>query len=208
MIRNLVFDFGGVVVDINWDNAVARFKEIGLKDADIVLDRYKQQGIFLELEEGKIGKNTFSEKLSEMCGRKLSNEELEYAWLGFFNEISLPRLRMLEELHRKYKMCLLSNTNPYVMDWARSDKFSDLGKGLDFYFDKLYMSYMIGVTKPSADIFEYMIKDSGLDPEETLFVDDGLSNIETARSLGFDTLHVTEGNDWTDSIAMLLKSSH
>lgn len=206
MIRNLVFDFGGVVVDLNWDKAVKRFAALGLPNAGNVLDRYKQQGLFLELEEGKISKDEFSERLSEMCGRKLPEEELNNAWLGFFETVSLSKMKVLEELHRKYKMFLLSNTNPFVMDWARSDRFTSEGKGLNFYFDKLYLSYELGITKPDVEIFKKMIEDSGIVPEETLFIDDGSANIEAARSLGFDTLLAVEGTDWIDSLIAVLKS--
>ena len=76
MIKNLVFDFGGVVVDLNWDKAVRHFAELGLPNADKVLDRYKQNGLFLELEEGKITAEEFKKGLEAMCGRELSDEEL------------------------------------------------------------------------------------------------------------------------------------
>lgn len=205
MIRNLVFDFGGVVVDLCWNNAIRRFAEIGLKQADVVLDRYRQQGIFLELEEGKISSGKFMSELSDMCGRQLTVDEVNYAWMGFFEPVSVSKMKILEELHRKYNMYLLSNTNPFVMDWARGSAFSSEGKGLDFYFDRLYLSYEMGVTKPDVEIFRRMIEDSGIVPEETLFVDDGISNIEAARSLGFDTLHAKEGIDWTESLISILR---
>lgn len=207
MIKNLIFDFGGVVVDIYWEEAVKHFKELGLANADVVLDKYKQNGIFLELEEGKIDSEQFRAELSKMCGRELSQEETESGWLGFFKGVPVHRLKTLEQLHRKYKMYLLSNTNPYVMNWARSERFSEMGKGLDYFFDKLYMSYQMGVTKPSLEIFRKMIDDSHIVPEESLFVDDGPANIEAARSLGFDTLLVKEVTDWTETIASLLKTS-
>lgn len=206
MIKNLIFDFGGVVVDIYWDAAVRRFKELGLDNAETVLDRYHQNGLFLELEEGLVDAETFREKLSAMCGRTLSTDEVEHAWLGFFNGVSTAKLKLLEELKRKYKMYLLSNTNPYVMGWARSSRFSEYGKSLDQFFDKLYLSYQIGYTKPDKRIFEAMVADSGILPEESLFVDDGKSNIDTAKSLGFSTLLVEEHADWSDTIAAVLRN--
>lgn len=208
MIKNLVFDFGGVVVDIYWKDAVKEFARIGLGNAGVVLDRYKQNGIFLELEEGKIDQDTFLTRLSELCGGKpVTRDEAEGAWLGFFRTVSEKRMKMLEELHRKYKMFLLSNTNPFVMGWARSTRFTPWGRPLDYYFDKLYLSYKLGVTKPSPEIFQRMIDDAPLLPEETLFVDDGASNIEAARKLGFATLLVEEGEDWTEKIGAALKSN-
>ena len=92
------------------------------------------------------------------------------------------------------------------MGWARSSDFSGDGKGLDYYFDKLYLSYQMGITKPDINIFKRMLEDGNMIPEETLFIDDGLANIEAARSLGLDTLHVIEGEDWTDSLIAVLQS--
>ena len=205
MIRNLVFDFGGVVVDIYWEDAVKEFARLGLPNASQVIDRYKQNGLFLELEEGKINAETFIARFSQMVGRTLTHDEVEAAWLSFFKTVPDARLKMLEELHRKYRMYLLSNTNPFVMGWARSSRFTPSGKSLDYYFDKLFLSYQLGVTKPSPQIFRQMMADVQLSPEETLFIDDGKANTDTARSLGFATLTVNSGDEWTETIASVLR---
>lgn len=205
MIRNLVFDFGGVVVDIYWEDAVKEFARLGLPNASQVIDRYKQNGLFLELEEGKINAETFIARFSQMVGRMLTHDEVEAAWLSFFKTVPDARLKMLEELHRKYRMYLLSNTNPFVMGWARSSRFTPSGKSLDYYFDKLFLSYQLGVTKPSPQIFRQMMADVQLSPEETLFIDDGKANTDTARSLGFATLTVNSGDEWTETIASVLR---
>ncbi len=195
-IKNIVFDFGGVIVDIDRKIAVKRFIEIGLENADELLDAYKQNGIFLELEEGKLDANDFYDALRELAGKNISDERIDYGWFGFFLPVNQGRLDFLLELRKKYKLYLLSNTNPIIMSWARSTNFSETGKPLDDYFDKLYLSYQMGVTKPHPEIFMKMIKDADLNPSETLFIDDGASNVKTAELLGFKTFQPKEGEDY------------
>lgn len=92
MIKNIVFDFGGVIVDIDRDKAVQAFIKLGLTDADSRLDKYHQTGIFQELEEGKLSADEFRKQLGDLCGRELTMEETKQAWLGFFNEVDLRKL--------------------------------------------------------------------------------------------------------------------
>ena len=200
-IRNIVFDFGGVIASIDFDKAVQAFKQIGLKDADRRLDKYHQTEIFQELEEGKLTTMQFQQLLGNLCGRTLNFEETQKAWLGFITEVNLHQLRYIEELHAHYRLYLLSNTNPYIMSWACSEAFSPEGKPLTHYLDRLYCSYQMGYTKPDERIFQRLLEDASILPEETLFVDDGLNNIQAAQKLGMHTLHTVNGKDWCDALS-------
>lgn len=181
------------------------FIRLGVKDADRILDKYHQTGIFQELEEGTLTEEAYRNELGKLCGRTLSWEEVQQAWLGFFTGIDVRKLHYLETLRREgYKLYVLSNTNPYVMGWACSEHFSSEGKPLTAYFEKLYLSYQIGCTKPDRRIFEFMLTDSKMQPEETLFVDDGASNIAAGRELGMYTFQLENGSDWRDELAKLL----
>jgi putative hydrolase of the HAD superfamily len=196
-IRNIIFDLGGVLVTLDRDNAVRRFKEAGLENAEDLLDPYHQKGIFLELEEGKLSQEEFYEAIRKEAGKYISNEAIDYGWFGFLKEVPEYKLEMLEELRKKgYKLYLLSNTNPIVMSWALSPAFSSGGKSLDKYFDKLYLSYQIGCTKPASEIFEELFNDSGIAPAETLFIDDGRANIEMGKKLGMKTYQPLNGEDF------------
>ena len=205
MIKNIVFDFGGVIADIDREQAVQAFIRLGVKDADRILDKYHQTGIFQELEEGTLTEEAYRNELGKLCERTLSWEEVQQAWLGFFTGIDVRKLHYLETLRREgYKRYVLSNTTPYVMGWACSERFSSEGKPLTAYFEKLYLSYQIGCTKPDRRIFEFMLTDSKMQPEETLFVDDGASNIAAGRELGMYTFQPENGSDWRDELAKLL----
>ncbi|MDR0682197.1 MAG: HAD family phosphatase [Dysgonamonadaceae bacterium] len=196
-IRNIVFDLGGVLITLDREKAVRRFKEAGLENAEKLLDPYHQKGIFLELEEGKLSQEEFYEALRKEAGKYISNEAIDSGWFGFLKEVPEYKLDMLEDLReRGYRLYLLSNTNPIVMDWALSSAFSSKGKSLDLYFDKLYLSYQIGCTKPAAKIFEEVFKDSEIIPAETLFIDDGSANIEMGKKLGMKTYQPLNGEDF------------
>ena len=205
MIKNIVFDFGGVIVDIDRDKAVQAFIKLGLADADTRLDKYHQTGIFQELEEGKLSADEFRKQLGNLCGRSLTMEETKQAWLGFFNEVNLNKLDYILELRKSYHVYILSNTNPFVMSWACSPDFSSKKKPLNDYCDKLYLSYQVGHTKPAPEIFEFMVNDCNIIPSETLFVDDGASNIHIGKELGFETFQPKNGEDWREEMTAILQ---
>ena len=195
-----------MIAPISRDKAVEAFIRLGLADADERLDKYHQTGIFQELEEGKLDTEAFQCELGKLCGHKLGYEETQKAWLGFIVGVNPDILACLEELRKHYRLYLLSNTNPYVAGWACSDCFSPEGKPLDAYFDKLYLSYKIGCTKPDERIFRFMMADASLVPSETLFVDDGPGNIEAGRKLGMHTFNPANGADWREDLKNVLQS--
>jgi putative hydrolase of the HAD superfamily len=201
-IKNIVFDLGGVIITLERDEAVHRFKEVGLENAEELLDPYHQKGIFLALEEGKLSKEEFYEAVRKEAGRYISNEAIDYGWLGFLKEVPEYKLKMLEELRKDYKIYLLSNTNPVIFERTLTPAFSQQGKSIDQYFDKMYISYQIGYTKPAPEIFDFMLKDSGMIPSETLFIDDGISNIEMGNKLGFKTYLAKNGEDFRGIFGM------
>ena len=145
-----MFDLGGVIMTIDQPSAVERFKEIGLKDADTRLDPYTQSGIFGDLEEGKITDREFIAELSKLVGRELSYDECKYAWRGYTKEVPMRNIKVLDKLKSMgYRLILISNTNPFMMDWAMSSDFSGDGRPLSAFFDSLYMSYKMKVMKPN-----------------------------------------------------------
>jgi len=195
-IKNIVFDLGGVILTLDRNEAVRRFKQAGLKQAEELLDPYHQKGLFLDLEDGRLTAGEFYDAIRRLAGKYISNEEIDDGWLGFVADTPAYKLEMLEELRKSYKLYLLSNTNPMIMDWALSPRFSAKGKSLDQYFDKLYLSYQIGTSKPDPQIYKYLIEDSGIIPSETLFIDDGKANIEAGKAFGMRVFQAKNGEDF------------
>lgn len=201
MIKTILFDMGGVVITLDQKQAIQRFKALGLHDAEQRLDAYTQQGIFGDLEAGKISDEDFRRELSILVGRELTWDECRHAWMGYCGGVPQRNLEKMAELRKRgYRVVLLSNTNPYMMSWVMSDEFDGKGHSLAYYLDEAYMSYKCGAMKPDPVFFNAVINGEKLVPEDTLFLDDGPRNIEVAKALGIQTLLVNNGEDWTNII--------
>ena len=164
MIKTILFDMGGVLFQIDTDQAKRRFEALGV-DSERYLDAYEQRGIFLDLESGAIGDEEFVSRLSDMVGHPVSKEEARHAWLGYVKEISLDRLNKISDLRPRYRTFLASNTNPFMMDFTESAEFSGDGHGIGHYLNHLYCSYRMGVCKPSAEFFNKILEAEGIKPD-------------------------------------------
>ena len=160
------------------------------------------------MESGRIGVEEFCRYVRKYTGKDLSYEDICWAWFGFIGGVPQYKLDYILKLREKYQVYLLSNTNPIIqLEWAQTKEFTPAGRPLNDYFDKLYLSYEIGVTKPDREIFDRMVLDSGIKPEETLFVDDGKNNIVVGQELGFHTYQPLNGEDWRGRLDEILSKS-
>jgi putative hydrolase of the HAD superfamily len=204
MIKNIIFDLGGVIVDLDHDCAVRRFKDLGIADAEKLVDPYEQKDFFLDFENGRLDLPAFCRKLSLYVGREMLMEDVAHAWMGFIVAVPQYKLDYIAGLRKKYTVCLLSNTNPVVMGWARTGSFSEAGRPVTDYFDKIYASYEIGITKPDRRIFEHVLNDNVFLSCETLFVDDGEKNVIVGKSLGMEIYKPENGEDWREALDRIL----
>ena len=203
-IHNIAFDLGGVVLALSYEQAVRRFEEIGLANARQHLDAFEQKGIFGDLESGRISPEDFRRELSKLIGREVTMDDCYQAWHGYVDHVPKRNLEAILRLREQgYKVCLLSNTNPFMMQWAEKD-FDGDGHPISYFFDALYLSYECKVMKPRREIFEMMLKGQQALPEETLFIDDGPRNVEVAKSLGMETLCPQNNEDWIAPLMNLL----
>lgn len=205
MIKDIVFDFGGVLIEIDTANALRKFNSLGLETPEKYLNSYKQEGAFYALENGDIDANEFVKELSELCNRELSYNDAYEGWMGFVVKVQNEYLQWLQRLRPRYRLSILSNTNPFLQGWARSSAFTPDGKSLDDLFDKLFLSYLMRCSKPSEEIYLKMLSEGNMKAEETLFVDDGAKNIEAARNLGINVLQVKNGEDWRPALIKYLE---
>lgn len=207
MIQLLAFDMGGVIMEIDPQQALRRFQEIGLTDAATYLDPYSQKGFFGDFEGGRYSAEEFRTMLSDVVGRELTHEECAYGWLGYRVGQSQANLDKVQELRRRgYRVVLLSNTNPYMMDFARSTAFDGGHHGITHYFDKLYLSYEMRLSKPSTEIFERMLEEEGVSAAQTLFIDDSPRNVAAAAALGIKTMQPATADAWPAEIDALLET--
>ena len=197
-IKNIAFDLGGVVLALSLEGAIRRFEKMGLTDARQRLDAFQQRGVFADLESGRIDKEEFRQEMCRLIGREVTMQECYDAWHGYVDHVPQRNLNVLQQLRQKgYKVCLLSNTNPFMTMWTESPAFDGHGHPMSHYFDHLYLSYECGVMKPSPSIFHMMLEGQDALPEETLFIDDSTVNVQAAQTLGIHTLCPQNNEDWT-----------
>ena len=140
MIKNLIFDLGGVIMTIDQNEALRRFKELGVADIERRLDPYTQTGIFGDVEEGKVTAEEFRVELSRIVGRTLSFDDCKYGWLGYRKEVPQRNLDALRRLRGEgYRLLLLSKTNPVKMGWALTKEFDGRpGSTGDYFFASFF----------------------------------------------------------------------
>ena len=206
MIKDIVFDFGGVLTTIDTDRALARFNELGLANPKDYINSYCQKGPFFALENGDIDAGEFCDELGKLCKRSITYDDAKYAWCGFITEVHESFLEFLQPLRSTCRLSVLSNTNPFIQGWARSPQFTSCGKSLDDYFDMLFLSYCMKCSKPGEEIYRKMLADGGMVAGETLFIDDSDKNLEAAARVGIKTLKVENGEDWRGKMLQFLGS--
>lgn len=198
---------GGVIFRQDSEEAFRRFREAGL-DPEKYMGAFGQKEFFLDVENGKIDADTFCRKMAEASGREhVSWEEAQHCWLGFLKDVPVERLHYLLELKKHYHVCLLSNTNPFMMSFTRSSKFSSDGKPISFYFDTLFCSYEMKAYKPDSEIFIKALDTDKMIADETLFLDDSMKNIVAAQRLGLQTLYIKTNEDWRDRLTLVLQQN-
>lgn len=207
-IKNIWFDQSGVLLDFNSVmEPVSRFHKLGFRDAEQYLGPYGQKDFVLQLERGEITPDEFMDILRRKTGREdLTYEEVEYAWLGFVSQPTPQMLEFLKELRQNYKICLMSNTNAIVQGWVRSPRFTPDGHSIYDYFDHLFVSNELHDYKPAPSIYLKALEKGNMKPEETLFIDDSMKNVEGARSVGINAIYVTSSSEVIDAIRSYLEA--
>ena len=196
-IKTVIFDLGGVLYDLDRNRCVYALEQIGLSNVNDLLSDYKQSGIFQQLEEGRIDRDTFYDKVRELAENNTSNESIKAAWDLFLVEIPQYKLDMVEKLRARFQIFMLSNTNEIHFNSEIPNAFLKNGKTINDYFDRLYLSYQMHASKPHRNIFELMISDSGIVPLESLFIDDSSENIRVASEMGFKTYLAKPNEDFS-----------
>jgi glucose-1-phosphatase len=201
-VRNIIFDFGGVILPVDPMAFAAGLMELGCTDVLAVHERFMSEHVYSRFEKGEMSPGEFRMMLRRGLPNHATDEQLDQAWNLILGEIPPYRVRFLESLKPEYRTFLLSNTNKIHYDRYQEQFRETFGySSLDNLFEKAYYSFHLGLYKPDPAIFKFVLNDSGLKPEETLFVDDYASNIEAAMKLGLQTIHLEEGMEVVDIFA-------
>ena len=197
-ITTLIFDLGGVIVDLDWDRCVENFNKTGVNNMDSLISTTLQRGFILGYERGEISTDDFRAEVRNYTEAELSDQEINDAWTSLLVGVPDEKLQLLLDLKKKYRIFMLSNTNELSFEFCKDNFFSKNGYSMEDYFDKSYLSYKMNMNKPDPEIFETLLKDAGLKAEECLFLDDGIHNIKTASELGFQTEYIKPYSDITE----------
>lgn len=205
MIKNLLFDLGGVIMDIERQRCVDAFSALGLKNADSYFGEYGQHGPFLALERGDLSVEQFHDAFRPNMPTGTTDAMIDEAFCKFLIGIPVERLRALAQLHSRYKIYLLSNTNKIMWDAVILDEFKKDGHDINYYFDGVVTSFRANALKPEEKIFRYAEQNLGIVPGETLFFDDSQTNLDAAAGLGFKTVLVCPGDEFSNLLDDYLK---
>ena len=189
MIDTIIFDFGDVFINLDKEATPLALKKLGLKEWNSNLDAMN-----LEFEKGKISEMEFILGFQNYIPNA-SIHQIREAWNAVLLDFPLYRLEFLQMLSQKHRLFLLSNTDSIHIE--RFQHRAGISFYRDFYqcFEKVYFSFELGMRKPEAAIFEFVIKEHNLLPKNTLFVDDNLQNIESAEKLGLQVWHLQKGEE-------------
>ena len=187
-IHNIIFDLGGVVMDLDVERSKKGFGDLGFDESSFHLQKDDGENIFVLLERGRISSEEFFSRLKKALPRPVGTETLREVWnlmiVGFREE----KIRLLQELRGRYRTFLLSNTNSIHIAKCNRLLQEEYGiSGLEALFEKTYYSHTTGLRKPMPEIFELVLRENGLVPAETLFIDDSEEHLAAAKSLGIVT---------------------
>ena len=195
-IKNIIFDLGGVILNINYQLTIDAFKDIGFKNFEAFYTQKKQSDFFNAFETGKLNNNDFYNYIKNNCPVNIKNHEIKKAWNAMLLDLPERRLEFLEIINKNYKLYLLSNTNEIHINSFKKIINNNIGYNRFVKtFRACYYSSEIGLRKPNESCFKYVIDTNYLNPEETLFIDDSIQHINGAKSIGIKTFYLQPGKE-------------
>lgn len=197
-MKNILFDLGGVILDINIQATLKHFYELGFPSELLQYPNNMTSDLFFRYETGKIGTVEFRNEIRRISGQDVSDEELNEAWNAMIVRIPEKRTRLLDKLTERYDLYMLSNTSALHAPVFEQMYFEVAGKPMKDLFKKVYYSFEIGCHKPDYEAWKHVISDAGIVPQETLFLDDNIHNIKASQELGFQAIHIHERTSLTD----------
>jgi FMN phosphatase YigB (HAD superfamily) len=186
--KNIIFDLGGVILNIDYELAANAFAQLGIPNFNQLFSKATQEKVFDLYEKGLITSDEFRDALNKTLKTPLSNATIDAAWNSMLLDLPTARLELLKQFKATHRTFLLSNTNEIHIDWFFNSLQQHFGiPDLSGYFENVYLSYQIHLRKPDAAIFQYVLDQNQLLPSETLFIDDSIQHIEGAKKLGIQT---------------------
>lgn len=198
MIRNIIFDLGGVLLNLNMPQCFQNFAMLGAdkqyfmgggtqkgeKKGATICEGITASGDMDLYQVGKISTEDFLLKIQSICRQGTTRDDVLDAWNSCLLDIPTYKLDLLKSLRAKgYRVFMLSNTND--AHWTRIERVN-FPEAVDVYFDDIFLSHELGMAKPNADIYETVLERIGAPADECLFIDDAQVNCDAAAQLGIN----------------------
>ncbi|WP_341899974.1 HAD family phosphatase [Fluviicola taffensis] len=192
----IIFDLGGVLLNLDYDLTEKAFISLGMTNFGESYSQLQQTQLFDRFERGEVSSFHFVNQLLDRLPFGTTANQVVHAWDAMILDFPVERLQFLEELSKKHRLFLLSNTNDLHIDAVRRSLEKTVGhRNLEQYFEKTYFSSAIGMRKPDSNIFEFVCAENNLDPAKTLFIDDSPQHVEGAKNAGLDALLLAKDQD-------------
>lgn len=198
-IKNIIFDFGGIIVDLNKQAAIDAFRALGFHTEKYIND-YVQAGIFSELELGLTSEEEFYAFVCRQAEKEIDHKVIRDAWNRMLTGIPARRMQAIKQLREHYRIYMLSNTNSIHWTYSCHTLFPSTGFRPEECFDRIFLSQEIHMAKPDPAAFRHVLDNAGLQAEESLFIDDSAANCAAAQTLGLKVFHSERADDWLEII--------
>lgn len=200
-IKNIIFDLGGVIINLSYELTREAFISLGVKDFDAIYSKAQQSGFFNEFDKGVLSAEEFRNEIRKHINRTVSDREIDAAWNAMLLDIPAEKLLLLLTLKKNYRTFLLSNTNEiHVRSFSAYLEREHHARDFTPYFEKWYMSCNMRMRKPDAEIFEFVLRENNLKAEETLFIDDSVQHIRGAEKLGLRTILMDQNSSLDETL--------
>lgn len=206
MIEAIIFDMGGVLLDLDIPKGREGFREyLGYEKADEILDASHGRGLYADIESGRLNADEFRSEILKDSRPGTDPEMVDKAMWSLLLDIAPYKFDLLKQMKEKYDIYLLSNNNP--ISWVRCKQvFDEGGASVEELFNRIFLSFELKSLKPSREIYEKMV--AGIPehrPENMLFIDDSMFNVEAAQSVGLNALYYPQGDDLRKAIEAKLE---
>lgn len=193
-IKHIIFDLGGVLLEIDYNQAVRSFAALGVRNFDTLYAQAAQNQFFDDFETGRVNGPAFISEMQRLAADPLTETQIIDAWNSMLLYFPTRRMQLLQQLRLHYDLVLLSNTNELHEAAFNQLLMRDIGvPAIGVFFDKVYLSHRVGLKKPNPAIFQKILDDNGFKPAETLFIDDSRQHIEAANKLNINTIFLQPG---------------
>lgn len=190
-IKAIIFDLGGVLININYQTTIDAFIGLGIKNFDQLYSQAQQSNLFDRLEVGEVEPAEFRNTIRSIAKLPLTDTQIDSAWNAMLLDLPPQRVELLLGVRDHYLTLLLSNTNQiHFQQYINRELDVPGGLRLSNLFHREYYSHRVHLRKPNPEVFLHVLAHNGLNPNETLFIDDSIQHVVGAQSVGIHAYHL------------------